>query len=149
MTCEHCQAELEDFLYGELKNARAAEVQEHLVACVACATLRAELEREQEIYARFYERTALEPPAEMWETIRARIGSEPLPQTGKEPAKGWLRDLMTAGGWAWLLRPTVLRQVAFAVVLVALSVALTTLLTEGIWRVEREIDRPLRLRNRM
>jgi hypothetical protein len=128
MTCERCQVELEDFLYGEVSGTRAGEIKEHLVACAACATVRAELERERELFAQFYERTALEPTPEMWEAVRSRIRAEPAPQPLNETREGWFGGL--TGGWAlaWLLKPVVLRQAAFAVVLIALSVAVTTLL---------------------
>ena len=36
MNCEHCQAELEDFLYGELGPARASAVKAHLAGCADC-----------------------------------------------------------------------------------------------------------------
>ena len=77
MNCERCQTELEDFLYGELPDAQAAEIRAHLASCAECAALRQELEREQELFSQFYEQTALEPSGEMWEAIRARLHEEP------------------------------------------------------------------------
>lgn len=126
MNCERCQTELEDFLYGELRPARAAEIRAHLAACAACSAARAELERESEVFARFYEQTAIEPASEMWQTIRARIGEERLNQSRIENQTGWLERLRS-GTFGWLLAPALLRQVAFAILLIALSVALTTI----------------------
>jgi hypothetical protein len=126
MNCERCQTELEDFLYGELGQARSAEIRAHLAACATCSAARAELERENEVFARFYEQTAVEPAAEMWQAIRARIGEESLSQSRIENQTGWLERLR-AGTFGWLLAPALLRQVAFAILLIALSVALTTI----------------------
>jgi hypothetical protein len=126
MNCERCQAELEDFLYGEVGLARSAEIRAHLSACAACSAARDELERENEIFAQFYEQTAIEPTAEMWEAIRARIGEEPAPQSKVEIQLGWFRRL-GEGRLGWLFAPAMLRQVAFAVLLIALSVVATTI----------------------
>lgn len=134
MNCERCQTELEDFLYGEVGQARSAEIRAHLLACATCSAARAELERENEVFARFYEQTAIEPAAEMWQAIRARIGEESLSQSRVEHQTGWLERLR-AGTFGWLLAPTLLRQVAFAILLIALSVALTTIYLK---RGERE-----------
>jgi anti-sigma factor RsiW len=128
MTCESCQTELEDLLYGELGETRAAQIRSHLITCLACAAVRAELEREHEIFSQFYEQTALDPAAEMWEKIRARIGDEPVLQQREEESKGWFGGLIGTGMWVWVLRPAVLRQAAFAAVLIALTVTVTTLL---------------------
>src|SRR5205085_12490395 len=76
MNCERYQTELEDFLYGELSENRAAELRAHLAACPACAQARETLAHEQEIFAQYYEQTALEPTPELWETVRMRIQAE-------------------------------------------------------------------------
>lgn len=129
MNCKRCQAELEDFLYGESSASSAAEIRAHLVSCLDCAAVRDELERENDIFAQYYERTALEPGDEMWDAIRSRITAEPRSSSPpQESPGGWLKGLMGAGVIAWLLRPAVLRQLIFAAVLIALSVGVTTLL---------------------
>ncbi|HZS08905.1 MAG TPA: zf-HC2 domain-containing protein [Blastocatellia bacterium] len=127
MNCERCQTELEDFLYGELGESRTAAVREHLTACADCRRVREELEQEHEIFSRFYEQTALEPSAEMWEVIRARIGDKsPAPEI--QPARGSrLREWFAALGFGGLLTPALLRQAAFATVLVIVSVTATAL----------------------
>jgi hypothetical protein len=134
MNCERCQTELEDFLYGEVGQARSAEIRAHLAACATCSAARAELEREREVFARFYEQTAIEPAAEMWQAIRARIGEE---QVGQNQT-GWLERLR-AGTFGWLLAPALLRQVAFAILLIALSVALTTIYLKRGERSEKDV----------
>jgi anti-sigma factor RsiW len=127
MNCDHCRKDLEDFLYGELDEARGAEMLAHLGNCAVCAALREEIDRENEVFGRFYEQTSIEPSAEMWEAIRARIDSEAraqtlIDQTLIERIRGWLERLRMA-----LLAPATLRQAAFAALLVALSVAATTI----------------------
>jgi tetratricopeptide (TPR) repeat protein len=126
MNCERCKNELEDFLYGELGESHSAEVRAHLGDCVVCAALRDEIERENEIFGRFYEQTSIEPAAEMWEAIRARINSEARWQGQIERGRGWLERLR-AGAFGHLLAPAMLRQAAFAALLIALSVAATTI----------------------
>src|SRR5262249_3573985 len=124
MNCERCKTELEDFLYGELGEARAAEVRAHLGNCAACAALRDDVERENEIFARFYEQTSIEPAVEMWEAIRARINAEPQGQAHIERETGWLERLR-AGTLGWLRAPSMLRQVAGAVAIVVITVFVT------------------------
>jgi hypothetical protein len=126
MNCERCKNELEDFLYGELSEARSAGVRAHLANCAVCAALRNEVERENEIFARFYELTSIEPAAEMWDAIRARINAQPQGQAQIERETGWLERLR-AGAFGRLLAPATLRQMAFAALLIALSVAATTI----------------------
>lgn len=122
MNCERCQTELEDFLYGELAESQSAAVRTHLAECAACAQERDALERENEIFAEYYEQTALEPAPEIWEAIRTRIHAEtPAVAPQPEPA-GWFRHLQT-----WLAGSLVVRQLAFGAALVLLSVAATTL----------------------
>ncbi|MFN7947912.1 MAG: zf-HC2 domain-containing protein [Blastocatellia bacterium] len=124
MNCERCRTELEDFLYGELSAARTAAIRQHLTGCADCRTARDTLERENEIFAEFYEQTALDPAPEMWEAIRSRIAAE---APAAEPRAGLLARL---GEWLSverLLASAMLRQVAFAALLVIISVAATTL----------------------
>lgn len=124
MNCERCRTELEDFLYGELSAAQTAAIREHLTGCADCRAARDTLERENEIFAEFYEQTALDPAPEMWEAIRSRIAAE-APAT--EPRAGWLMRLGAWLGIERLLASAMLRQVAFAALLVIISVAATTL----------------------
>lgn len=124
MNCERCQTELEDFLYGELDEAQHAAVRAHLAACAACEQARAALERENELFAEYYEQTALEPTPELWAAIQTRLHEEP-PVAGpvnEPPRANWL-----AGLAAWFASSLVVRQTAFALSLIVLSVAATTL----------------------
>jgi hypothetical protein len=129
MNCDHCKNELEDFLYGELGEARAAEMGAHLRNCAACAALRDEIDHENEIFGQFYEQTSIDPAADMWEAIRARINSEEPDRTQIERGRGWPGRLnrLRARAFGLPLAPTTLRQAAFAALLVVLSVAATTI----------------------
>ncbi|MFN0109827.1 MAG: anti-sigma factor family protein [Blastocatellia bacterium] len=122
MNCEHCQLNLEDFLYGELAERAAAEVRQHLADCSGCAAERHRLESENALFAEFYEQTAIEPSAESWEAIRVRIAAEPdqeVRQVQKEQ-ESWWRPM-----FGELFAPTMARQAALAVLLVAVSVVAT------------------------
>jgi hypothetical protein len=134
MNCDHCRNELEDFLYGELAEARAAEMRAHLGSCAVCAAWRDEIDHENEIFGRFYEQTSIEPGAEMWEAIRARINSEARDRTSINEGSSNPAFAPQGGGWWERLRagasrlplaPATLRQAAFAALLVVLSVAAT------------------------
>jgi hypothetical protein len=100
-------------------------VRAHVNGCERCAALRDRLERENECFAQFYEATALEPSGEAWDSIRTRIAAEARPIAADAPAAGT--------GWRavrdWFWRPAVLGQAAFAVALIALSVAATLYFT--------------------
>ncbi len=138
MNCERCKNELEDFLYGELVEARAVEVRAHLGNCAACAALRDKIERENEIFARFYDQTSIEPAGEMWEAIRARIDTETQGQAPIERELGLLERLR-AGAFGLLFAPSTLRQAAFAALLIALSVATTTIYLKRVEKREQNI----------
>ncbi len=135
MNCEHCQAELEDFHYGELNDDRSAEVKAHLAGCVVCAAARDEIERENEIFTQYFEQTSFEPTAEMWQTIRSRIGSEPLRQPQKTG------NLLSDAVFTWLFKPAVIRQVAFAFLLIALSVSVTTFFLKRNGETDKDLAR--------
>ena len=121
INCDNCQADLEDFLYGELSESRSTEIRSHLSGCESCAALRTELERENEVFADFFEQTAIDPSEELWQSIRTRIGNEPVTQ--KNP--GWLGRLFNGEVLALFLSPAVFRQAAFAVILITLTVTAT------------------------
>lgn len=123
MNCQNCQIELEDFLYGELDTVHRASIAEHLSVCADCRVMQAVLERENELFAAYYEQNALEPSDEMWQAIHARI----QPEIAQAPVNqsDWTQKIRN--WFAPLLVPAMLRQVGFAALLVLLSVGLTTL----------------------
>ncbi len=119
MNCERCQNELEDFLYGELTGRLAAEVRQHLAGCMGCEAERDRLESENALFAEFYEQTAIDPAAETWEAIRSRIAPELVQQVRKEKPSRW------QAMFGWLLVPSLARQAALAILLIAVSVVAT------------------------
>ncbi len=123
INCENCRGEIEDYLSGELDHGTAASVRAHLETCQVCSAARDEIERENALYAGFYEQTSIEPSVESWDAVRDRIRGESLP-VPSEPGRSFLAGLV-----AWVARPVVLQQAAFAIVLVALSVAATLYFT--------------------
>ncbi len=127
MNCELCQIELEDFLYGELSERLADQVRDHLAECAECVAFRSELECEGDLFAQFYEQTAIDPSAEMWQAIRSRIETVPAREHSSEVSiEGkpvWWQSLT-----GWLLAPAMIRQAALALLLIAVSVAATMLL---------------------
>jgi Putative zinc-finger len=142
MSCELCRSELEDFLSGELSESRASEIRAHLASCGACASARGDLERENELFARYYDQTAAEPSSAMWESIRQQIRAETVPLRDKKDDGGWLAGLAGNGAFSWLFSSSMLRQAAFSLLLIALTVAVTT------WVLRRGRDELKQVENR-
>jgi anti-sigma factor RsiW len=121
MNCTTCQNELEDFLYGELDDVRAQTLRAHLRNCAECTQMHAALEREQEIFAQYYEQTAPVLNEALWQGIQTRIQIEAAarvtPRQDESSVSWWQRMF---GDAVWL------RQMAFATALVLASVAATT-----------------------
>ncbi|NDD63352.1 MAG: hypothetical protein EBZ36_05155 [Acidobacteria bacterium] len=116
MTCEQIQRDLEDLFDGELTARRAGEVRAHLAACPDCQEAWIRLAAEESAFAGFRERAAIEPSSAMWATIRERIRREPAPDCPAAPRLRWWGRFGDAG---WRMA---LRQVAFAVLLMTLSI---------------------------
>ncbi len=121
MNCSIYQNQLEDFLYGELDATANKALGEHLSVCADCRQAQVALEREAEIFTQFYEENALEPSDEMWANIHARISDDSV----KATQSSWQQKLQ--GLFTGLLAPALLRQFAFAAMLVIISVGLTAL----------------------
>lgn len=74
MKCEECLPLIEEYVDGELDARRTERVGAHLSTCAECANEFTELNREQEIYAR-YQRDVEVKPSD-WNIISARIEQE-------------------------------------------------------------------------
>ncbi|MFY9557934.1 MAG: zf-HC2 domain-containing protein [Blastocatellia bacterium] len=74
MKCEDCQTMIEEYADGALDQKGAALMNSHMASCHECESFYRELNREQEIYAR-YERD-LEVTPLLWSSIEARIKQE-------------------------------------------------------------------------
>lgn len=126
MNCETCHLQLEDLIYGELSSQRSQEVREHLADCSACRRRKIELEREQSLFAEYYERTSREPAPELWAAIRERIQDNPASPSSRVVLTG--AGQTATGLFAWLLQPMVVKQLAGAFALVVLTVLATVFL---------------------
>jgi len=124
MNCEKCRDEMDDYLSGDLDRASSVRVRTHLESCPECSMALDDLERENRLYAEFFDQTAVEPVPGSWTAIRDRIRQESV------------KPSVFSSLMAWLARPMVLQQAAFAVVLVVLSVAIT------LYFVRRTDERP-------
>ncbi len=128
MNCVKIVALLEDFHYGELDERSATKVASHLRDCEACRQASVDLETEHLIYqtyARKVERE-LETGPWVWQAVRARIAQSRQDRFSPVSAGARIPDLVGELR-AVLSRPSWIRQAAFAVVLVTLSV-MTTLM---------------------
>ncbi len=123
MNCETCTNELEDLLYGELDTAWKIALHEHLSVCPECRAKYTALERENDLFAQFYEQNALEPSDEMWQVIHERIKPEVVQAVSLH--SGWSAKFRQ--WFAPLLAPAMLRQAGFAALLILASVGLTAL----------------------
>jgi hypothetical protein len=74
MKCEVCLPLLEEYIDGELREAEAAPLSEHLVTCAACAHAFDSLTAEQEIYLRYDRELEISPM--LWNEIAARTVEE-------------------------------------------------------------------------
>ena len=74
MKCEEVQILIEDFVDSALDEKAAALVKSHMTDCAACKGFYRDVNREQEIYAR-YERDIEVTPA-LWASIETRLKQE-------------------------------------------------------------------------
>jgi len=74
MKCEQCLDTIQEYLEGELDERTTGFITAHLAGCAACAQVYDELQREQEMYAGFFNEVK-ESPA-LWSAVRASIEKE-------------------------------------------------------------------------
>jgi hypothetical protein len=124
MNCKECRRFLEDYHDGELGGRDASLVESHIAECKACADELAILKSESELFERYRISAQSEigetPPG--WDALREKIMASPEHARGRQ-AMGDVRH----GWWNLFSGPYLIRQVAFAVVLVVLSVSTTLL----------------------
>jgi len=115
MKCEEVQILIEDYVDSALDPKAASLVKSHMTGCDACASFYREVNREQEIYAR-YERDVEVTPA-LWASIESRIKQERVaPKTG---LLSRLREQLAGAFAAPRLSP------AFAAALVVIAIGMT------------------------
>jgi hypothetical protein len=139
MNCTRIREVIEDYLYGELDERAAAGVSGHLQTCASCASALAALEREGQVYQAFSkaESGTLEITPEMWLAVRERlapasaiVASNGPKSAGKEGRARPIFPLPYISGFG--------RQVAFAVLLIVVSVA-GTLVAVRHWGSGRQV----------
>lgn len=74
MKCEEYRILIEDFVDGALDHKSAARVTSHTAACAECASFYQEMNREQEVYARYQRDVEVTPV--LWASIETRIKQE-------------------------------------------------------------------------
>jgi hypothetical protein len=122
MNCKECRKLLDDYHDGELDEKKASAVENHIAECKACAGELEILKSEDEIFERYRvsRQNEIADPARKWDALRMRMADD------SELA----RRTQSAGpaglGWMSLFFGSpLLRQAAFAVALVVVSVSTT------------------------
>ena len=120
---------LEDYHYGELDDVTAARLMAHLRGCGDCSSALAEIEQENQVYQAYadsMERELDVTPA-MWEGVRTRLNEAPS-VTSAQP--GLLTRLGQSLSVIFASFSPAMRQVAFAAVIVVISVSGTLLVVK-------------------
>jgi hypothetical protein len=106
MTCERLVDALDDYLDTRLSGTPAgeADVERHLAGCAACRALVADV-RALRAAARTLE--PIEPPAHVWQAVRAGVADARLPRRRAERAGGSLLERLgfSSSGWQSVLQP--------------------------------------------
>ncbi len=133
MNCKEILGYLEDFHYGELDEKLASQVQSHVRTCPECARALEALNAEDTLYQAYAaeQDRALEVSPRLWQGVEANLGAS---TGGGRPL-----SVRLAEAWSRLFpRSPLLRQAAFALAIVVLSVA-ATLLTVHYYRTQETV----------
>jgi anti-sigma factor RsiW len=95
MTCNDYRDAIAEFVDGSLDAAEQRELERHVAGCAACRALVADL---KSIQAAAFTLERREPPAEVWNAIRERVASEPLPDA-RGRVLAWPRTRTAWGVW--------------------------------------------------
>ena len=101
--------QLSDYLDGELPPDQRAELEAHLMQCVSCGAVLADLKR---IVARARSLDDREPDRDLWPDIAERIGAKATRQPRRwnfslpQLAAAGIALAAVSGGAAWLLHPS-------------------------------------------
>lgn len=133
MTCDQILDVIEDYYDGELDDLSAARVASHLHGCKECSAALSGLEDETAVYRAYAEdaERSLEVSPAMWEAVRRRI-AELEPVIRERWTSRFMQSLVVMVG-AIAPRSPVMWQVAYSLVLVAVSVT-GTLIAVGVFR---------------
>jgi anti-sigma factor RsiW len=88
MSCDECLLSLEEYVYGELTASDSGCVSAHIAGCEACASEHAQMQREQELYAR----CRVKAPPMLWAAVLGKIEEERLASASAPSAapEAWL-----------------------------------------------------------
>jgi DNA-binding transcriptional MerR regulator len=122
MNCKECRKLLDDYHDGELDEKRTSAMERHIAECRACAAELAILKSEEEIFEhyRVSQQSEIADPARNWDALRNRIAD-----TSEHARRPRRADVIGPGWMRLFIGSPLLRQAAFAVVLVAVSVSAT------------------------
>jgi hypothetical protein len=122
MKCTECLRLLDDYRDGELDEKKASAVESHIAECRACAAELDVLKSEAELFERYRvsQQNEIADPAEKWDALREKIASRDesarVPQQAGQAGLGWM---------GLFFGSRLVRQAAFAAVVVVLSVSAT------------------------
>ncbi len=129
MNCKECRKLLEEFHDGELAEEGASGVRRHLAACPACSAELEVLKSEQALFERYRAGQADEAAAAVpkWGSVRESIAARE--EQIRRAHEGVYPAAMERSGWfRFLTGSSLIRQAAFATLLVALSIAGTLII---------------------
>ncbi len=129
MKCEEVRRRLEEFQMDELESASSSRIADHLRICAGCRRELELVKKEDRLYESFaaYLDRRLSSEAALWGKVSMELRSEETMQSIQRNRAGWVVTLMR------FFSP---RRLAYALVLIVLSVA-GTVVTVGILE-ERE-----------
>jgi len=131
MNCKECRNLIEDYHDGELAENMSPAVRSHLAECSACAAELEILNSEHALFERYRmgrDNERSQSRAD-WEGLRAKIARQE--ERASEPQKPEERPRALGFGWLqFLTGSSLIRQAAFAAVLVGLSITGTLLIVK-------------------
>jgi hypothetical protein len=122
MKCKECLKLLDGYRDGELDEKKTVAVENHIAECRACAGELDILKSEDELFERYRVslQTEIADPAEGWNALREKLvtcdRSQRAPERAGPGESGWIGRFVGS---------TLVRQAAFAAVVVVLSVSAT------------------------
>ena len=116
MKCEACLELLEEYLDGEIAAHESSEIAAHLITCVSCSEVSAELGAEREMFLQ-YDRE-LEVPASLWDQIAERTVAPTVRPVSRNGFAAWLVSLFRVPAFGF--------SVATAVALIVLAILISS-----------------------
>ena len=127
MSCDECQALLDQYVEDELHDQTARSLAAHMTKCRECASAHEALRREHEIYASYLRN--VEPSPGLWASLRLELEKEKVKASQPQPRERWLAIALG--------RLHVTPQLATALVLLIIGLAIGIL----VWRTTLDAPR--------